>query len=220
MEWINSKTRPEEDGRYLVHIYRSYFVSFAGLDKTNTRKPICIYNPLEYVVQAEYLKCNDEWRYINNEGEEEEIEGIFDTSDYRDAVCQTKIVEWCKMPAFNPVSPSYKPSEDMDIEFENPYIASLVRQRKKSNDTLYKCNYNSNNGNHYVEVTNEQQYKAFVFFFTVTKTDTKTGEISYIEPDYEEFSGEGIYKAALAEDEIKYSITKINNITEMFHSMM
>ena len=103
------------------------------------------------------------------------------------------------------------------IGFENPYIASFVKQSTKAGELLCNCNYNYKDGCHYVEISNEKQYKALVFYFTETSTDAWTGEIIYTEPKCDEYDGDGIYKAEL-NNENQYVISKLDNITEMFHS--
>lgn len=210
MDWHDSKEKPKKNGHYLLHIYRS------PIYEQNICLELPEYldtKPKEYVTLGDYDKELDSWLIINDEHMGQIVQGVYKTYDYIENVFQLHIIEWMELPKFIPISARYKAIEQ---SYDNPYITSLVKQRKKSCDLLKNCKMQrkgrDKNTTFNTEIRNEKEFKALYFYFTTTKTNNDTGEIVYDEPVNSEYAGSGIYETQFDHKNNKIIIKKIKEL--------
>ena len=252
MSWNEIENKPKRPGRYLIHVLQSPYISFGGLEKMNHDHYISAQDAIEFVTEAEF--GGDAWKFYDDNGDRHIILGAVKTMDGRDSIYQLKIIEWMDLPSFIPVATPYEPFRNIELSekdfiesekthrmkidpriaaFDNIEIAELVKRRYEACKVLYSCKYNKKGNTEYVEISNEKQYKALLDYYTTSRTDGESGAISFTEPQFTGYEGDGIYRIKRHESNMilnmdngktketpeVFDIKKIDNVTEMFHAM-
>ena len=238
MDWIKVDTRPKKSGKYIVHIWESPYFAFRGLEKTNSDDSVSISHRCpDLVTEAYYDKEDDEWKYKDCEDNEVTITGSQIIVDYKDAVYQTKVIEWQPLPSFispeTPFTPinekavvieaerhrnKIKPEEAMVID---EAFSELVKKRYESCRILEKCGYKRMgygvHADQYIEICSKDEFSALCTYFSTTIYKDET--ISLQEPVSEGYQREGLYKVSWDKEKKNYCICKVNSVSEMFRSL-